>query len=285
MLIRTALKHGRGRLDPLDARLLLQHLLGVNYAYLLAHDHEVLSDKQSATYRAWVDRAEQGEPVPYILGSAPFFGRDFWVTPAVLIPRPETEQLVQMGLDWLHAGPAQPRPLRILDVGAGSGCIPVTLALEAKRPVVVTAVDISLPALKVAQENARRLGAEVQFVQSDLLTAVSGQFDLITANLPYVTDGEWTTLDDGVKSYEPALALRGGANGLVLIEKLFHQAPIHLRSHSLLLLEIGWRQGADTAVLARQMFPQATMSVYPDLAGHDRLVAIAHESLSPQKLT
>ncbi len=281
MFIQDALHHGRGQLDLLEARLLLQQLLGVSHAYLLAHGEARLTASQSATYAAWVARAAQGEPVPYILGTAPFYGRDFLVSPAVLIPRPETEQVVELALAWLKAQPARSpsNPWRVIDVGTGSGCLPLTLALEIERetgqPVQATAVDISPAALAVAQENSRRLGAKVRLVQGDLLTAVAGTFDLITANLPYVTDSEWTSLDDGVKSYEPALALRGGADGLQLIQKLLQQAPARLRRPGLLLLEIGWQQGAETAVLARRAFPDAAVVVHPDYAGHGRVVAIA----------
>lgn len=277
MLIQKALTHGRGQIDPLDARLLLQHLLGVSHAYLLAHGDTQLTAEQVDIYRAWLARAAQGEPVPYILGIAPFYGRDFLVSPAVLIPRPETEQIIDLALRWLKEQPPRSaeKPWRILDVGAGSGCIPITIALEMTQAAQITAVDISPTALAIAQENARRLGAEVNFVPSDLLTAVDGSFDLITANLPYITDGEWTHLDDGVKSYEPSLALRGGADGLQLIEKLLIQVPTHLSSPSLILLEIGWQQGTDTAVLARRLLPHTAVSVHRDYAGHDRIVTIA----------
>ncbi|MCA9979555.1 MAG: peptide chain release factor N(5)-glutamine methyltransferase [Anaerolineales bacterium] len=250
----------------------------MNYAYLLAHDDQPLTAEQNETYRAWVARAAQGEPVPYITGTAPFYGRDFAVNPAVLIPRPETEQLVELACKWLGEQAPRPpeKPWRIIDVGAGSGCIPITVALESRQAVQITAVDVSPAALTVAQENARRLGANVHFVQSDLLTAVSGSFDLITANLPYIADAEWPTLDDGVKSYEPALALRGGVDGLDLIGQLLHQAVSRLHTPSLLLLEIGWQQGSNTAVLAQRIFPNAAVAIHQDYAGHDRFVAITH---------
>lgn len=274
--IQDALHHGRGQLPSLEARLLLQELLGVTHAYLLAHGDHLLTAGQSEQYRAWVTRAAQGEPLPYISGTAPFYGRDFLVNPAVLIPRPETEQLVELALRWLTAQPPRPpqNPWRIIDVGTGSGCIPLSLALEIDQPAHITAVDISPTALAVAQENSRRLEATVQFVQSDLLTAVAGPFDLITANLPYITDGEWTSLDDGVKSYEPALALRGGADGLQLIAQLLTQARTQRRTPSLILLEIGWQQGPAAAELARRLLPHTAVAIQPDYAGHDRFIEI-----------
>lgn len=270
VLIKTALTHGREQLDPLDARLLLQHLLGVSYAYLLAHDDQSLTPWQATTYGAWVARAMQGEPIPYILGTAPFYGRDFHVSPAVLIPRPETEQVVELAVAWLKTRDAW----RMVDVGTGSGCIPISVALALPSAGLVTAVDISAPALHIAQQNSRQHHAPVFCWQGDLLTAVGGTFDLITANLPYITDAEWTTLADGVKSYEPTLALRGGGDGLRLVEPLLHQAHTRLRSPGLLLLEIGWQQGKATVALAQQIFPQATVTLYSDVAGHGRVVAI-----------
>jgi release factor glutamine methyltransferase len=274
VLIKTALTHGRGQLDPTDARLLLQHLLGVSYAYLLAHDDESLTANQAETYLAWVARAGQGEPIPYILGTAPFYGREFVVSPAVLIPRPETEQVVRLGVAWLQAK----QGWRMVDVGTGSGCIPLSVALALPGAGVVTAVDISAPALHIAQQNGQKHEAVVHYWQGDLLTAVAGSFDLITANLPYITDAEWTSLADGVKSYEPTLALRGGADGLRLVEPLLRQALTRLASPGLMLLEIGWQQGEVTVALAEQIFPHATVTLYHDEAGHGRVVAIQQVS-------
>lgn len=272
--IRAAWRHGRDLLadspsPALDARLLLGHVLGRDHAYLVAHDDEPLSSDALAAYDALLQRAAAGEPIPYLLGHAPFMGLEFVVSPAVLIPRPETEQLVEAALEWARGR----EPLGVVDVGTGSGCIAVSLATRLAGTVV--AVDVSAAALAVAAANvARHAPGRVHLLRGDLLTALAPGFDLITANLPYVAADEWPTLPIGVKSYEPALALDGGRDGLDLIQSLLPQAAARLRPGGLLLLEVGWRQGQAVAELARAAFTGVAVAVRPDFAGHDRIVAV-----------
>jgi release factor glutamine methyltransferase len=256
----------------LDARLLLQHLLGVNHAYLIAHSDQLLSSAQWETYQAFVARARQGEPVPYIVGHADFYGRTFAVTPAVLIPRPETEELTAHAIEWARARPG----CRIADVGTGSGCIAVTLACELPA-AQITAVDISEDALAIAEINAVRhdVAERLRFLLGDLLAPLATPADLIVANLPYISDVEWTTLDDGVKSYEPVGALRGGPDGLAYIRQLLLQAIAgQLGIRGAIMLEIGWRQGQVVLRLAKEIFPQAEVLLLKDLSGQDRIVKI-----------
>lgn len=273
--IRTAWRLGRAQLPDspspaLDARLLLEHVLGRDHAYLVAHGDDPLTAAQRAAYDAMLARAAAGEPIPYLIGHAPFYGLEFAVSPAVLIPRPETEQLVEMALEWARGR----EPLRVVDVGTGSGCIAVSLARRLPAAQVV-AVDVSAAALAVARANAERHApGRVHLLRGDLLSALAPGFDLIVANLPYVTRPEWTALPDGVKSYEPVLALDGGADGLDLIRALLPQAAARLRPGGLVLLEIGWRQGAAAAGVARAVFPGVKVVVRPDFAGLDRVVAI-----------
>jgi len=276
MTIREALALGRKQLQGVsptavqDARLLLQFVLGVSPTFLVAHDDVGLTAVQQQHYTALLDRARQKEPIPYLVGTAPFFGMDFVVSPAVLIPRPETEQLVELAIAW-----AQPRgSVRVMDVGTGSGCIAISLAVHLPQ-AEMTAVDISPAALAIAQQNAlRHAPGRIHFHQGPLLSPLSHAVDLITANLPYVTDGEWTDLDDGVKLYEPAVALKGGPDGLTIIQELLHEATTKLNPGSLILLEIGWQQGPAVQTLAQSVFPTARVQVLPDLAGHDRIVRI-----------
>lgn len=278
MQIREALQKGAEQLASRygqgpEARLLLAEALGKSQSYLLAHGEEVVAAASLTTFLAYLHRAGQGEPIPYILGTTPFFDFTLKVTPAVLIPRPETEHLVELAVQWAR----QPNRsgLQIVDVGTGSGCIAIALARHLPH-ATVSAVDISPSALELAKENARRcdVGEQILFYQGDLLEPLSISPDLIVANLPYVLDEEWTCLDDGVKSYESALALRGGFDGLDVIRSLLLQAQTKLAPGGAIFLEIGWQQGAAATALAQQVFPQATVSCHQDYAGKDRYVVI-----------
>lgn len=275
MTITQALHHGRSHIPPLDARLLLQHLLNCTHAQLLLRGDDTLTAAQTAAYQQLLDRAKRGEPIPYITGRAPFFDIELTVTPDVLIPRPETEELVQRAIDW-----AKPRqPLHIIDVGTGSGCIPIILARHLPQ-ATLEATDISPAALAVAQANASQFAPNrIHFHHGNLLLPTTRPPDLITANLPYITDAEWTQLDDGVKSYEPVVALRGGHDGLRLIDQLLHQATTRLRPGGIIFLEIGWQQGKLATELAQTIFPATAVTLTQDLAGHDRIVIINQPKL------
>ncbi len=276
MTIQEALRYGRSQLRPtspspdMDARLLLQFVLSKPHTHLIAHGERPLTPLQVQQYQSLLKRAQASEPIPYIIGEAPFYGFTFRVTPDVLIPRPETEQLVEMALAWASARES----LHLVDVGTGSGCIAVTLAHHLPQ-ARVTAVDLSPAALAVARENARRLTKQsITFLQGSLLSPLAHKVDLIVANLPYITDDEWTMLDDGVKLNEPALALRGGADGLMSIHALLQQAGEKLNLGGAIILEIGYRQGTAVTQLAATHFPAATITLKPDFAGHDRIVTI-----------
>lgn len=273
--IREAWRLGRAQLSDspspaLDARLLLERVLRRDHAYLLAHDDEQLSAEALATYRRLLERAALHEPIPYLVGHAPFMGLDFLVSHDVLIPRLETEQLVELAGEWGERRGV----IRVVDVGTGSGCIAVSLARRLPQ-AVVAAVDISGAALRIAAENAKRhVPGRLQLIQADLLEALAPGIDLIVANLPYIAGHEWPTLPIGVKSFEPALALDGGAEGLDLYRNLMPQAAERLKAGGLVLLEIGWRQGQAVSTMARQTWPKASVTLHQDFAGHDRIVMI-----------
>lgn len=264
-----ARRYGQGP----EARLLLAKALGVSQSYLLAHRDERLAAATLTNYSSFLQRAEQGEPIPYILGTAPFFNLEIRVNPAVLIPRPETEQLVELVVKWVRQHVSISPSL--VDVGTGSGCIAIALAQQLPQ-AAITAVDISPTALTLAQENAQtnRVSERIQFHLGHLLSPINGSPHLIVANLPYIRDDEWTLLDDGVKSYEPALALRGGADGLMLIEELLAQTQTKLASGGAIFLEIGWQQGAAATQLAQRHFPGASVQCLQDYAGQDRFIVI-----------
>ncbi len=271
MNIHQVLQNGRFSCHSLlNTRLLLQHTLGVDHSYLIAHDDQELTPVQEQTVLAYLARAAQGEPIPYIIGRAPFYGMALHVSPAVLIPRPETEQLVETAVSLAKSH----NYTDIVDVGTGSGCIPIALAREL-LPAKIEAADVSAEALTVARRNAAELApGRITFYQGNLLDPISGPIDLITANLPYVTDHEWTMLDDGVKLYEPELALKGGSDGLDIIQELLNQATDKLTSDGAILLEIGWKQGSSAVNLAESLFPTAHIELKQDYAQQDRFVII-----------
>ena len=216
----------------LTAELLLAHALGRERSYLYAHPEET---PDPASFLDLIARRVAGEPMQYLTGVQEFFGRSFAVSPAVLIPRPETELVIAAALE-LIPGDA---PARIADVGTGSGCLAVTLALERPRAVVI-ATDISPAALALARRNADALGARVDFLESDLLAAAPGHFDLIVSNPPYIPDSEWATLQREVRDHEPRLALLAGPTGAEVYARLIPQAHAALRPGGGLVLELGY---------------------------------------------
>jgi release factor glutamine methyltransferase len=257
----------------LDGDLLLCEVLGIERAALLAHLDEPLSEAGSAQFEAWLARAAAGEPIAYILGRRGFYDREFAVTPAVLIPRPETELLLEQALD--HT--ARHTVRLAVDVGTGSGALAVTFAAHAPGSAVI-AVDLSADALAVARANAERHGMaeRIRFMQGDLLTPLIERGlrpDLIMANLPYIPAGDLPAL--AVTRYEPRLALDGGEDGLDLVRRLLDQATSVCPAGALLLLEIGAGQGAAALDAVRAVWPAANAAVLPDYAGHDRIVQIS----------
>lgn len=257
----------------LDAQVLLAHLLDKPRAWLLAHPEETLNPAQAGALETALQRLESGEPLPYLLGHWEFYALDFTVSPAVLIPRPETELLVDTALAWLKAHPG---PRRAIDVGTGSGCIAVSLAHHT-RELTVIAADISGQALRVARQNALRHAVldRLRLVQMDLLSALAVEgapLDLLCANLPYIPRHKLAALP--VSRWEPRAALDGGEDGLDFIRRLLEQAPARLKPGGLALLEIEAGQGEPAQALARREFPQAHIQVLPDLAGLPRLLTI-----------
>lgn len=264
----------------LDADLLLAHVLGVNRAAVLARPERRLTPKELTQYRDLVGRRASREPLAYIVGRREFFGLEFVVDARGLIPRPETELLVEHALQLARQNLGQRAlPIRVADVGAGSGAIAVTLAVRLPQAMVY-ALDGSADALALTAENARRQGVDdrVYCLHGDLLTPLPEPVDLITANLPYVTTEEWEQLAPEIRDHEPRAALDGGADGLDLIRDLLAAAPSCLRPGGALLLEIGAGQGGAVPGLARQHFPHADIELHQDYAGLDRLVVVEKDS-------
>ena len=261
-------------LERLDAQLLLLHALGktgdpsAGRAWLLAHDSDELSEEISQQFRALSMRRAAGEPLAYIVGCKEFFGLALQVDARVLVPRPDTETLVQWSLDLLQLSGMAPAP-RILDLGTGSGAIALALAhhLQATdRQGCVVAVDASADALDVARANARQLGLQVQFIQSHWLQEVSGQFHLIASNPPYIANADPHL---AALRHEPLQALTAGADGLDDIRQIIEQSPVQLLPGGWLLLEHGYDQASSVrALLARRGFLQ--LQSRRDLAGIER---------------
>ena len=246
-----------------EAEILVCHAAGLDRKAYPVNRERILSEEEEKRLEGCLKRRLTSEPVQYITGSAPFYGRDFAVNKYVLIPRFDTEILAEAALKELKDGEA------VLDLCTGSGCVGITLALE--KPVQVTCSDISEGALAVAADNAARLGADCTFVLSDLFEAVSGTFDVITANPPYIRTVELVRLERQVRDYEPKSALDGGADGCDFYRRIAAAAPDYLKEGGRLFLEIGDREAKEvTGILEEAGFEAIT--VVKDLAGLDRVV-------------
>src|SRR5580698_6432418 len=273
LTLHQALAQGASKLSGItaqprrDAELLLLHLIGRDRAFLLTHPDTPLTAEQAARYESWLVRRAAHEPIQYILGEQEFFGLAFTVTRDVLIPRPETEHLVEA---LLARVPHDHQPLRIADIGTGSGAIAVALA-HALPQARVTALDISAAALAVAKGNAEthHVADRMRFLQSDLLSAVAGErFDAIVSNPPYVADSDRASLEPQVRDYEPASALFAGPSGLDVYERLIPEAYEALKPGGWLLMEIG--QGQRDA-LAQLLSGWSQISFVDDLQGIPRV--------------
>ena len=268
MTLGEALSAARQRIDRLDARLLLQYATGCTHADLLARPETPVIAPAYAEFAAWVERRAAGEPLAYIVGEAEFRGRVFQVSPAVLIPRPETEVLIDLALQRLHGLEAP----KILDLGTGSGIVAISLALECPAATVV-AVDLANDALLVAGNNAGRLGARVDFRHGDWFAPLAGErFDLIVSNPPYIAEGDPHLAGDGLP-FEPRLALSDGAiggDGLACIRHIVAGAPDRLRPGGWVLFEHGYDQGVASRNLLTAAGFKAAFT-HPDLAGIDRV--------------
>jgi release factor glutamine methyltransferase len=254
----------------MDASVLLAGLLDKPRAWVIAHPEASLVSAERAVLENALKRLEAGEPLPYILGHWEFYGLEFLLNPATLIPRPETELLVEQALEWLKDHPDR---RRIADVGTGSGCIAISLACHLPDLRII-ATDISGLALQAALANARRHGVSgpINFIQGNLLDGVAAQFDLICANLPYIPSETLRSLL--VYNREPDLALDGGADGLDLIRELLRMAPQRLAHGGRLLMEIEANQASIVCFLAGAVFAEQGVSVLKDLAGKERLLVV-----------
>jgi release factor glutamine methyltransferase len=254
----------------LDSLVLLSHITGLSKSQLLANPDPDLNKEQENQLKIALEQLKSGTPLPYLIGEWEFYQNKFIINPKVLIPRPETEGLVDLALTWLKD---HPKRRTCLEIGTGCGCIAVTLALLVPDLMII-ATDISREALKVAKENAGRHQVEdqIDFHERDLLKGIKGKADLLVANLPYIPTGKLKSLP--VYSKEPVLALDGGRDGLAYITRLLKSARQTILPGGAIFLELDEDTGAAALALAREVWPGKTLKISRDLAGNDRYLSV-----------
>jgi release factor glutamine methyltransferase len=262
----------------LDAQLLLAHVTGFSRAAVLAYPERPLAPEDAERYAALVARRAAHEPVAYLIGHREFMGLDFLTDARALVPRPETELLVEAALAEVRARLETPTSLApvVADIGTGSGAIAVALTAHEPRLKMIYATDISTYALSLAGENAQRMGVSrrIHFLEGDLLLPLPEPVDVLLANLPYVARHDAPTLSDDIRRYEPSLALYGEDDGLGHLRRLFAQMPGRLKPGAAILLEFGYDQRAAIVALAQAAFPEADVRIIADYAGWDRVAVI-----------
>ena len=263
----------------LDAEVLLSHILNRNRAWLITHIHDALDAGSHALFDDAIVRRAKREPLQHIIGKQEFWGLDFLVTPDVLIPRPETELVVESAI---KAGRNMTAPV-IIDLCTGTGCIAISLATELTAARFF-AVDISEKALAIARENARRHGVSerVRFLEGDLFGPleeldIRGRVDMIVSNPPYVRSGELNTLQAEVRDYEPGTALFAGPEGTEIHQRIISAAPEYLRRHGTLIMEMGMGQAEALARLFKATEAYSSVGILKDLAGIDRVIVAARK--------
>lgn len=254
----------------LDAQVLLAHMLVQPRTWILAHPEYQLSSEENGKLEQALEELLRGIPLPYILGHWEFYGLDFNLKPDVLIPRPETELLVEKAIQWLNDHPER---RWVADVGTGSGCIAVALTTHVKDLTII-ASDISFTALGVAHSNAVRHGvrSRIHLLQANLLPPGYKNYDLICANLPYIPSDTLKNLE--IYGHEPTHALDGGVDGLSLIRRLLEESRYFISPGGMMLLEFEASQGILLRKLAGTLYPDGEIKVWSDLAGHERLLEI-----------
>jgi release factor glutamine methyltransferase len=260
----------------LDASVLLAYVVGASRVILLAYPERPLATDQVGAYGALIARRERGEPVAYLTGHREFMGLNFLTDARALIPRPETELLVEAALADLRSRLARGQAPRVADIGTGSGAIAIALAALEPRLPSIYATDLSAEALSLAGENARLLGVaeSVVLLEGDLLAPLPEPVDLLLANLPYISPRDAPRLPPDVRQYEPALALYSASDGLEHLRRFLVSAPVALRPGGTLYLELGYDQRTPVEALARTHFRDAELRVLADYAGWDRVLIV-----------
>lgn len=254
------------------ARLLLQHVLETNYSGLMMRIQEPLTTEQAILFERFIHLHAEGKPVQYITGVEEFYGRLFEVDESVLIPRPETEELIVGTIERMTKLFGKDSAVKLADIGTGSSAIATTMKLEWPQ-AIVTATDISEVALATARKNANALQADITFKLGDLTAPIADEeWDVVLSNPPYIAFDDMQEMSDVVLDYEPHSALFAEEDGLILYRKLAEQLPALMNKPALIGLEIGYQQGAAVKAMFEKHFPAATVSVVKDINGKDRMV-------------
>lgn len=272
MTIKEAFEFGVKELNTeekdIEITVFLEKITGIDRKLFLLNEEKEISDKEFEVLKSFIERRKKGEPVQYIVNKADFYGLEFFVKKGVLIPRFDTENLVEKALSFIKDGD------RILDMCTGSGCIALTL-LYYKKNISAVGCDISDEALSIAKENAERLNLKADFVKSDLFEKVEGKFDVIVSNPPYIETDVVITLENQVKDFEPKNALDGGADGLNFYRIIAKQAKDYLKAGGRIVFEIGYNQGESVPeILKREGYSKIIVS--KDLCGNDRVVSAVY---------
>ncbi|ODG91919.1 protein-(glutamine-N5) methyltransferase, release factor-specific [Gottfriedia luciferensis] len=264
-------EHGR---DENVGEIVLKHLLDYNRTELLLNMREDLEENDWMQFQELVHKHVKGQPIQYLIGYEYFYGRKFFVNEEVLIPRPETEELVEGVLHRIQKHWKNTEQLELVDVGTGSGAIAISLALENKQLTVHT-VDIAEESIQVAKRNAQELQANVHFIHNDLLNYFieeNKKVDIVVSNPPYIPHEDWLGLDEVVKDHEPYRALVGGEDGLEFYRRFANDLPQVLKEKSLVAFEVGVNQGEQVADILRKAYPNSNVEVVFDINGKDRMV-------------
>lgn len=258
--------------DENAARLLMQHVYETNYSGLMMRMHDIISEEKITEFQKYVDEHANGRPVQYIIGSEEFFGRKFQVDESVLIPRPETEELIVGALDRMKKLFEERSAVKICDIGTGSGAIAITMKKEWQEAQVV-ATDISEKAIKTAKKNAELLQAQIEFRLGDLTEPIGHEkWDVVLSNPPYIAFGEAKEMSEIVLDHEPHTALFAEEEGLILYRKLSEQLPKLLNKPALIGVEIGYQQGEAVAKFFKSSFPDATVEIVKDINQKNRMI-------------
>lgn len=253
------------------ARIVMQHVLSTTYSAVMLHLQDTLTFEQSERFEKLIEEHASGRPVQYCIGSEEFYGRTFIVDESVLIPRPETEELVLATTNRIGQL-FENKTLKLADIGTGSGAIAISMKLECPELTVV-ATDVSVAALATAQKNAQLLAADIDFRLGDLTAPLVGEkFDIVLSNPPYIAFEEAKEMSSIVLEHEPHSALFAEEDGLVLYRKLAQQLPALMNKPALIGLEIGYTQGEQVAEFFKESFPQASITVEKDINGKPRMV-------------